>query len=145
MPCGLVVARRNRSRDAGRQRSSQSIRHASCSFANHRRRVAEKQGGGTHASTTFRFGRGGCSALLRPDSLPQRHLRDDRRHRADVCGRHPAAHDAHINLYFPLPLTLQKENRLPAFEVVWSVHIGSRAITQRTPFQRFLGESSPQM
>jgi hypothetical protein len=50
-----------------------------------------------------------------------------------------------IDLYFPLPLTLQKENKLPPFEVVWSVHIGSRAITQRTPFQRFLGESSPQM
>lgn len=50
-----------------------------------------------------------------------------------------------IDLYFPLPLQLQlqKENKLPSFDVVWTVHTGSRAITQRTPFQRFLAQSSP--
>lgn len=48
-----------------------------------------------------------------------------------------------IDLYFPLPLQLRRESKLPSFDVVWTVHTGSRAITQRTPFQRFLAESSP--
>ena len=48
-----------------------------------------------------------------------------------------------FDLYFPLPIQLEKENELPSFDVFWTVHIGSRAITQRTPFQRFLAEPWP--
>ena len=48
-----------------------------------------------------------------------------------------------IGLYFPLPFQLQKEGKLPSFDVVWTVHTGSSAITERTPFQRFLAGFSP--
>jgi len=45
-----------------------------------------------------------------------------------------------VHLYFPLPFELQRVERLPSFEVVWTVHAGSHTITRRTAFQRFLAE-----
>lgn len=48
-----------------------------------------------------------------------------------------------IDLYFALPIQLQKEDSLPPFEVRWTVHAGGRAIALRTPFQRFLVAPTP--
>ena len=48
-----------------------------------------------------------------------------------------------IDLYFPLPIQFQKEDSPPPFEVVWTVHAGGRAVTQRTPFQRFIVSPTP--
>lgn len=45
-----------------------------------------------------------------------------------------------IHLYFLLPLRLQGKQWLPSFDVVWTIHAGSRAVTHRTSFQRFLPE-----
>ena len=42
-----------------------------------------------------------------------------------------------IDLYFALPVQLEKESSPPSFELRWTVHAGSRSITQVTPFQRF--------
>jgi outer membrane murein-binding lipoprotein Lpp len=49
-----------------------------------------------------------------------------------------------IDLYFALPIQLEKESSPPPFELRWTVHAGSRSITQRTPFQRFLVAPTPQ-
>ena len=49
-----------------------------------------------------------------------------------------------INLYFPLPIQFQKEDAPPPFDVLWTVHAGGRAVTQRTPFQRFIVSPTPQ-
>lgn len=49
-----------------------------------------------------------------------------------------------INLYFPLPIQLQKEDAPPPFDVIWTVHAAGRAVTQRTPFQRFIVSPTPQ-
>jgi hypothetical protein len=54
--------------------------------------------------------------------------------RIDVAPRSQAA----IHLYFPLPLHLQTERSLPGFDVIWSIRTGSRAVTERTGFQRFI-------
>lgn len=43
-----------------------------------------------------------------------------------------------IDLYFPLPIQLANKDALPSFEVLWTVHAGTRTITERTPFQRTL-------
>lgn len=48
-----------------------------------------------------------------------------------------------INLYFPLPIQFQKEDAPPPFDVIWTVHAGGRAVTQRTPFQRFIISPTP--
>jgi len=48
-----------------------------------------------------------------------------------------------IDLYFPLPIQFQKEDAPPPFEVTWTVHAGGRAVTQRTPFQRFIISPTP--
>lgn len=50
----------------------------------------------------------------------------------------PARSTRVIDLYFALPIQLEKESAPPPFELRWTVHAGSQAITQRTPFQRFL-------
>jgi hypothetical protein len=49
-----------------------------------------------------------------------------------------------INLYFPLPIQFRREDAPPPFDVVWTVHAGGRAVTQRTPFQRFVVSPTPQ-
>ena len=48
-----------------------------------------------------------------------------------------------IDLYFALPIQLEKESSPPSFELRWTVHAGSRSITQVTPFQRFLVAPTP--
>lgn len=55
----------------------------------------------------------------------------------------PARSTRVIDLYFALPIQLEKESALPPFELRWTVHAGSRSITQRTPFQRFLVAPTP--
>ena len=49
----------------------------------------------------------------------------------------PGGHGT-IHLYFLLPIKLQTERALPAFDLLWSVRLPSRAVTQRTSFQRFI-------
>ena len=41
-----------------------------------------------------------------------------------------------VDLYFPLPPSVQQERRLPDFEVAWSVHTPNGTIAQSTPFSR---------
>lgn len=41
-----------------------------------------------------------------------------------------------INLFFPLPPTMQKPERIPQFDVVWQVQTSTRVVTERTPFER---------
>lgn len=43
-----------------------------------------------------------------------------------------------IDLYFPLPFSLSKVDELPAFDAVSIVNTGTRAISQRTTFARFV-------
>lgn len=54
--------------------------------------------------------------------------------RVDVAPHGQAA----VHLYFPLPLHLRTERSLPAFDVIWSIRTGGRAVTERTSFQRFI-------
>jgi hypothetical protein len=56
----------------------------------------------------------------------------------------PARSTRMIDLYFPLPIQFQKEDAPPPFEVIWTIHIGSRAVVQRTPFQRFIVSPTPE-
>jgi hypothetical protein len=49
-----------------------------------------------------------------------------------------------IDLYFPLPIQFQKEVAPPPFDVIWTIHAGSRGVTQRTPFQRFVVSPTPE-
>jgi hypothetical protein len=46
-----------------------------------------------------------------------------------------------LDLYFPLPGSMQDARALPAFSVAWTVHLGPRVVAKRTSFERFL--SSP--
>jgi outer membrane murein-binding lipoprotein Lpp len=55
----------------------------------------------------------------------------------------PARATRVIDLYFALPIQLEKESAPPPFELRWTVHAGSQSITQRTPFQRFLVAPTP--
>jgi hypothetical protein len=55
----------------------------------------------------------------------------------------PARSTRVIDLYFALPIQLEKESALPPFELRWTMHAGSRSVTQRTPFQRFLVAPTP--
>ena len=41
-----------------------------------------------------------------------------------------------VDLFFPLPPSMQRASELPAFDTIWTVHAGNRTITQRTPFER---------
>ena len=45
-----------------------------------------------------------------------------------------------IDLFFPLPASLQKESQLPSFDAVWRVQADARAISERTPFERLTVE-----
>ena len=56
----------------------------------------------------------------------------------------PPGGTAMVDLYFPLPPGAQGASDVPAFDALWSVHIGPRAITTRTPFERFLVSSPAQ-
>ncbi|CAN5922201.1 hypothetical protein BH11MYX4_BH11MYX4_13860 [soil metagenome] len=49
----------------------------------------------------------------------------------------PGGHET-VHLYFPLPIRLQTERALPSFDVLWTVRLPSRAVTERTSFQRFI-------
>jgi len=44
---------------------------------------------------------------------------------------------ATIDLFFPLPPGAQGARDVPAFDAVWVVRAGSRAVATRTPFERF--------
>jgi hypothetical protein len=41
-----------------------------------------------------------------------------------------------LDFYFPLPAGMEKDSRLPGFQVLWNVHTGSRAVASRTAFDR---------
>ena len=45
---------------------------------------------------------------------------------------------ATIELAFALPLVASKASEIPAFDAVWTVHVGARAITIRTTFERLV-------
>jgi hypothetical protein len=48
----------------------------------------------------------------------------------------PAGQSRTIDLFYPLPADRDRAGELPAFDTVWSVHAGDRAVTERTPFER---------
>jgi hypothetical protein len=48
----------------------------------------------------------------------------------------PAGAKRTVDLFFPLPPDLAKADKLPEFDAVWTVHTDSRAVTERTPFER---------
>ncbi|MBX3187748.1 MAG: hypothetical protein KF819_12065 [Labilithrix sp.] len=48
----------------------------------------------------------------------------------------PPGDKREIDLFFPLPEHLEKASELPAFDVVWEVHAGERAVVARAPFER---------
>lgn len=52
----------------------------------------------------------------------------------------PARTTKWVDLLFPLPFGLQNARAIPSFDAIWTVRVGSRAITKRTPFERFLAE-----
>jgi len=41
-----------------------------------------------------------------------------------------------IDLYFPLPARVASAREVPAFDVLWTVRMGDRVITEQTPFAR---------
>jgi hypothetical protein len=47
-------------------------------------------------------------------------------------------HDATIDLVFALPPLASKAAEIPAFDAVWTVHVGARSITTRTTFERLV-------
>lgn len=51
---------------------------------------------------------------------------------------------ATVDLHFPLPPGARDASDVPAFDALWSVHSGSRIVTTRTPFERFLASSPAQ-
>jgi hypothetical protein len=55
----------------------------------------------------------------------------------------PARSTRWIDLFFPLPSGVDHAREIPAFDVMWTVHVGPRAVTARTPFDRFLVEPAP--
>jgi hypothetical protein len=47
-----------------------------------------------------------------------------------------------VDLYFPRAPGARDAAEVPAFETIWTVHVGSRAITIATPFERFLASGA---
>jgi hypothetical protein len=45
-----------------------------------------------------------------------------------------------IDLFFPLPSTMQQAEQLPAFDAVWSVQTDKEIVTRRTAFERLVIE-----
>jgi hypothetical protein len=41
-----------------------------------------------------------------------------------------------LDLYYPLPSTINKDSELPHFEMLWQVETGARTVSSRTPFDR---------
>jgi hypothetical protein len=41
-----------------------------------------------------------------------------------------------IDLFYPLPESLQKESKIPEFDVLWKVQTPHRMVAERTPFER---------
>jgi hypothetical protein len=41
-----------------------------------------------------------------------------------------------IDLFYPLPAQVQKESALPSFAMLWQVNTNTRAVVDRTPFER---------
>jgi hypothetical protein len=41
-----------------------------------------------------------------------------------------------IDLYYALPPSLAKAEKIPSFDLLWHVHTGTRLVAQRTPFQK---------
>jgi hypothetical protein len=48
-----------------------------------------------------------------------------------------------IDLYYPLPASMQKASEVPHFEVLWRVQTPETAVTQRTSFERLRVEPAP--
>lgn len=48
-----------------------------------------------------------------------------------------------IDLFFPLPIQFNKEDAPPPFDVIWTVHVSGRPLTQRTSFERFVVSPTP--
>lgn len=45
-----------------------------------------------------------------------------------------------LDLYFPLPETMNKESRLPRFDLLWQVNTAARTVASRTSFDRITPE-----
>lgn len=48
-----------------------------------------------------------------------------------------------VDLYYPLPEGMEEAEDVPAFDVLWTVQTDTRAVTERTPFERFYIDRSP--
>jgi hypothetical protein len=48
---------------------------------------------------------------------------------------------ATIDLSFDLPPTTSKPSEIPAFDAVWTVHVGERPVTTKTTFERLVAPS----
>jgi hypothetical protein len=42
-----------------------------------------------------------------------------------------------VDLFFPLPRDASDPSEVPAFDAIWTVRVGARAIATRTPFERW--------
>ncbi len=52
----------------------------------------------------------------------------------------PPAGKRTVDLFFVLPSDMQTAERLPTFDAVWRVNVGTQIITGRTPFERLVVE-----
>jgi hypothetical protein len=48
----------------------------------------------------------------------------------------PARDERTIDLFYPLPAHMQKESKVPSFDMLWQVDTDTRRIVERTPFER---------
>lgn len=48
----------------------------------------------------------------------------------------PPGQERTIDLFYPLPASLEDEEDIPAFDLRWSVRTDARVVTERTPFER---------
>jgi hypothetical protein len=50
----------------------------------------------------------------------------------------PAGGKRAINLFYPLPVDVDKAKRVPQFDLVWRIDAAGQQVAQRTPFQRLV-------
>jgi hypothetical protein len=55
----------------------------------------------------------------------------------------PAHSSRWIDLFFPLALEARQASELPSYEMLWAIDVGTRKVTLRTTFARFLVERPP--
>jgi hypothetical protein len=48
----------------------------------------------------------------------------------------PARAERTVDLFYPLPRDMQKEDSVPSFDVLWQIDTDARRVVERTPFER---------